>query len=602
MHHIVFFTCWRYLWTRKIIVLSILGVTIGVMVLIIVMSVMSGFQNDFKSRLQGTLSEISFSVYESKKDYKPLLEKMKEHFKEEILEIAPRLESLILVGTERGWFGSMLIGIDEEQEKKVGNFSSYLFTSKKRLEDEFEGASVSKSILKMEWVFEKVEQISAEDPVFSPATGEQYFRVYYTTETTYHSLPGYSDKKPYVSKSELQAFVFNNAGKIVARESCADLKNKIQTLPSLPEQHKKYQQVLREFSDAFSSKNIARLMSWFHEDLELYNVIVEEGETYREPSPFQLSIKDPFDRANWTQKRYFPILVGTEFMGPRGVFLRKPGNVTILGGYYHQELKKIRSISKKYTIVGTFKTGMHEYDSNIIYCPLQGAQQLQIPPEALEQFDLDTPDLLSEDFPPEGFAPFNRVTHFSIALKDKNKLEEVKKRINQEFGEEGYAETWMDKRRVLLDAVHLEKSVMNFVLNFIILLASVSIIFVLWLMVAEKQKDIGVLRSMGADSFDIVSIFMINGSLIAFLGAIFGTIFGVAFALNVNGLEDLLYQTTGLKVFPRDVYYLDRIPVYLEPLQLAWVIGWTLFTSLLLSIIPAHLASKADPVHCLARQ
>jgi hypothetical protein len=138
--------------------------------------------------------------------------------------------------------------------------------------------------------------------------------------------------------------------------------------------------------------------------------------------------------------------------------------------------------------------------------PIQGAQVLQIPPEILKEYqEALEADPLHFEFPPE--VRFNRITNFSIALKKPDQLESLKENINDKFGAYGKAETWMDRRRMLLDAVNLEKSIMNFILYFIILLAAVSIIFVLWLMVAEKTKDIGVLRSMGTSSLDILAIF-----------------------------------------------------------------------------------------------
>ncbi|MEK7485443.1 MAG: ABC transporter permease, partial [Planctomycetota bacterium] len=380
-HPIVFFACWRYFQTRKIIWLSTLGVMIGVMVLIIVMSVMSGFQNDFRSRLQGTLSELTFTLKDPQNDYIPLLQKMKSQFSNEILEVAPRLESLILVGAPRGWRGGMLIGIEEKQERQVGSFSDYLMTSKKFKSEQFEDWMKPASLLSLQWVALHSESLSAEDPFFTK-NDSFYTRVFFQQNRLFKS---FINNFPNQTKEDLFAFIFNEQGQIVAEEFYSDI-NKTKGFPPPSEKLQQYQRILDDMMQSFKNKQLEKLLSHFHEDLELYEIHSEDEEEFKTPSHYHLQKSDPFDLKAFqkSSQRYFPILVGTEFILQRGVYLREEGSVTILGGYYHRGLKKIRSISKKYTIVGTFKTGMHEYDSNVIYCPLRGVQQLQMSPEALE--------------------------------------------------------------------------------------------------------------------------------------------------------------------------------------------------------------------------
>jgi ABC-type lipoprotein release transport system permease subunit len=455
------------------------------------------------------------------------------------------------------------------------------------------------SVQERKWILENIQALQR------PKDSQTYHEVFYRIESS--KLWVLEDEEiqedPGTHLGYLQSFVFNESGKIVEQRRYSESEEqKIQELerspaPS-PALKERYQNLLTQMNTAFQEYQLDRLLDFFDENVEVYQITSENEKI---PAQEHLSPQDPFEMSQSEGFRYFPVLIGTEIKRNRLVFLRVPGDFTLLGGYYNRQEKEIRTISKKFTAVGTFKTGMHEYDSKVLYCPIQGAQVLQIPPEILKEYqEALEADPLHFEFPPE--VRFNRITNFSIALKKPDQLESLKENINDKFGAYGKAETWMDRRRMLLDAVNLEKSIMNFILYFIILLAAVSIIFVLWLMVAEKTKDIGVLRSMGTSSLDILAIFLVNGMVIAVLGTLFGAFLGLTVATHVNELENFLYRTTGLEVFPRDVYYLDHIPVHIDPSEISWVIGWTIFASLLLSLIPAYFASKADPVKCIYHQ
>jgi len=160
--------------------------------------------------------------------------------------------------------------------------------------------------------------------------------------------------------------------------------------------------------------------------------------------------------------------------------------------------------------------------------------------------------------------------------------------------------TWEDKRRNFLRAVDVERILIVVILSFFFLLGGFTIYAILSAMVLEKTKDIGTLKSLGSTVGGIMSIFLMNGLVIGLVGSALGTLGGVLFCRHINGIADLLLEITGRSVFPRDIYYLDRIPVDQDPA--GWILtvaSAALLTSVLASLLPAFRAARLDPVEAL---
>src|SRR3989338_5449907 len=145
----------------------------------------------------------------------------------------------------------------------------------------------------------------------------------------------------------------------------------------------------------------------------------------------------------------------------------------------------------------------------------------------------------------------------------------------------------------------IEKAVMAILLFLIVLVASFNIVSTLIMVVMEKTRDIGILRALGATSASIRRIFILEGFCVGFMGIIFGTGLGLWVALNLNPISDFLKQTTGLEVFPSDIYFFDRIPVEVRPQDIVLILIMALVTSVVAGIYPAHRGAKLDPVAAL---
>ncbi|HEX5136171.1 MAG TPA: ABC transporter permease [Planctomycetota bacterium] len=162
-----------------------------------------------------------------------------------------------------------------------------------------------------------------------------------------------------------------------------------------------------------------------------------------------------------------------------------------------------------------------------------------------------------------------------------------------------YVETWEERQANLLKAVNNEKFLLAFVLFFIVVVACFTIFATLTMTVVEKTRDIGVLRALGATPGGILSIFMLNGTLVGTLGAGLGYVLGMLVATNVNPIRGFLRDTFGWEIFPPDIYLFDNIPTHIDhPAVLRFAVGACL-SALVFAIIPAVRAARLRPVRAL---
>ncbi len=160
--------------------------------------------------------------------------------------------------------------------------------------------------------------------------------------------------------------------------------------------------------------------------------------------------------------------------------------------------------------------------------------------------------------------------------------------------------TWEDKRRTFLRALWLERRIISLILFFVILIAGFLILAILHTTVVTKMRDIGILKSIGGSVRGIMSIFLLNGLFIGVVGSALGTAGGLAVTRNINQIEAFLHRLLGFQLFPSNVYYLDRIPVIENP----WpIIVWTSLTAVAMSFLasayPAWKAARLDAVETL---
>ncbi|MCJ7747513.1 MAG: FtsX-like permease family protein, partial [Desulfobacterales bacterium] len=158
---------------------------------------------------------------------------------------------------------------------------------------------------------------------------------------------------------------------------------------------------------------------------------------------------------------------------------------------------------------------------------------------------------------------------------------------------------WMEMNRNLFSALKLEKIAMFIILVLIVLVAAFNIISTLIMVVMEKNKDIAILKSMGASSKGILKIFIIEGLVVGVLGTLLGTILGLSAAFNLEKITGFVEHLFGFKILASDVYYIDKLPSQVNPLDVVLIVITAILISLLATLYPSWRASKLDPAEAL---
>ncbi len=220
---------------------------------------------------------------------------------------------------------------------------------------------------------------------------------------------------------------------------------------------------------------------------------------------------------------------------------------------------------RRYLVGGTVEMGMHEYDSSIAYLALPAAQEFA------------------------GLA--GAVTGIEVKLEDPFDARAVGRRIASALGFPFWVRDWMDMNRNLFAALQLEKLALFVIVTIIVLVAAFAIIGHLVLLVAEKRKEIGILKSIGATGRSITTVFFAVGMTIGAVGTLAGSAVGLAIIWVQNTYK--VIRLAG------DVYQIDYLPMKLTPSDFMLIVSATLLLSFLATIIPARRAGALQPVDVL---
>lgn len=229
--------------------------------------------------------------------------------------------------------------------------------------------------------------------------------------------------------------------------------------------------------------------------------------------------------------------------------------------------------SRPFVVTGIFRIGMNEFDTSLALVSLSQAQEL--------------------------YHLGNKVTGIGLRFKNVDDAMKWKSVLISSSPSNYYIQTWYDLNENFFRALKVEKSVMTILLALIILVAAFNIVSTLIMIVMEKTKDVGVLRALGATKASISRIFILEGFSIGCLGVILGAISGVLIALNLNQISNFIRDTTGLEVFPSDIYFFDRIPAEVNLNDVLIIVSFALIASIVAAFYPASRAASLNPVEAL---
>src|SRR5581483_2707422 len=255
------------------------------------------------------------------------------------------------------------------------------------------------------------------------------------------------------------------------------------------------------------------------------------------------------------------IILGKELSLRLGAFIGDTVNVVSPVGSISAVgmIPKIRS----FAVVGIFESGMYEYDSSLAYIALDEAQKF--------------------------FNMGPTVTGIEVKVTDIFRAGEIARTIEQTLGFPYWARDWMQLNRNLFSALKLEKTMMFLLLVLITIVASFNIVSTLTMIVTEKQREIAILKAMGATRKAIMRIFMLNGVIIGLAGTSIGIPLGYTFLWLIQN-----YWT-----FDPTVYYISRIPVHVQAVDVLLVAGSAILISFAATLYPSWQAGKLDPAAAL---
>jgi lipoprotein-releasing system permease protein len=220
---------------------------------------------------------------------------------------------------------------------------------------------------------------------------------------------------------------------------------------------------------------------------------------------------------------------------------------------------------RRFTVAGTIEIGMHEFDASVAYLSLGAAQE---------------------------FAGLtNAVTGIEVKLTDPFAAKRVGRAVAAALGPGFWMRDWMELNRNLFAALQLEKLALFVIVTIIVLVAAFAIIGHLVLLVAEKRKEIGILKAIGASRATITTVFLVIGMTIGLIGTVSGSLVGLALIWIQNTFK--IIRLAG------DVYQIDYLPMKLTRGDFALIVSATLLLSFLATVFPARRAGALAPVDVL---
>ena len=227
---------------------------------------------------------------------------------------------------------------------------------------------------------------------------------------------------------------------------------------------------------------------------------------------------------------------------------------------------------KSFIVTSIFDSGLADFDNNVAFINLN----------SLEEFF----NYSSDD------------RNLELFLKDPQNIENQKE-ITQKIFEDEFVYSWADMNSSLFSALKVERNVMFIILSLIIIVAAFNIISGLTILVKNKTKDIGILKSIGVQNKSIVKIFFLVGILIGTSATIFGIFLGVTFSLYVENLRQFLSNTFNISLFPEEIYFLSKMPSEINISSITLIALCSIFITIIVSIFPAMKAAKLDPIKSL---
>ena len=581
----------RYLMAKRdrnmlsvITLISIGGVAVGVMALIVVLSVMGGFEADFREKIIGSKSHVVISAKEGYiHDYAQILE---------IAKTVPHVEGVnafveaeVMLNSPTNLQAAILRGIDYREITTTTKLGEYMEEGKlEYLED----PDAMPSILTAGNVVQRGSLTLHSDPEDGALTSERVERlekagaraaIAFSGNKHGAWLSGDSTHAPETRAESREARLFDLPD--VPQDS--DLSVPAETAKARQEHAGPARHVgsahtdetdalIREIGeDHWISDSEGRIppspvdvASSRNDAPETYDRVPNAELLPQKTRARQMKALPGLGEGDTATRRVGAIILGRElknnltlYMGGELNVMSPSGDVGPTGN-----LPK----SRPFKVVGSYYSGMFDFDAKMGYISLKDAQTFLGIGDSVSGIDVRCTRL--EDSPSVRDALREKLAEFDNVQVD----------------------DWRTLNASLFGAIMLEKVAMFVILTSIILVASFNILCLLIMMVIEKAREIAIFKAMGTTDRSIVRIFVVQGAIIGGLGTLIGLGLGL-------GLCEII-KTLGLKM-PGNVHYITQIPVTVDPLEVLIICLASIGISLLATVLPSRMAVKLDPVEGL---
>lgn len=557
--------CMRYLRTRYIALASIISVMLGVATMIVVNSVMAGFTTEMRDRLHNFLADV---VIESRgtegiPDAERQMAMVQKAAGQYIAAMTPTIEIPGMMTFTDPYSGQtyttpvQMQGIDPVGKAKVGPLQDYLDSYNPTVEEGVvlkpalrksdaplgwnlttEGAEHRRMVQERQKLYQQ-DQPGAASENFPPSSDSP----------TVSNPDAEPEKKPGTAPAEIFEPVFDSEAPAGGPEPKANASPADGETTSVAE------------TEPTPAADAGAEMS--------------PGDEFLFEAPRVQKAGEPLPARAYIGEGLISFLVRDPETGKQQkVMMVQPGDDVILSTVTAGRPPEVTKFQA--TVVDSFRSGMSEYDSSIVLMNL----------EALQKY--------------RGMERGNWITSIHMRLKNYADAPAVLAALEREF-EPGTVtiRTWEEKQGLLLSAVEVETAILNVLLFLIIAVAGFGILAIFYMIVVEKTRDIGILKSLGASSSGVMSIFLSYGLGLGIVGSTAGVVIGLLFVRYINEIEDGLSWVTGRKVFDEKIYYFFEIPTYVNPWMVVSVAAGAIAIAVLASILPARRAARLHPVRAL---
>ena len=264
-----------------------------------------------------------------------------------------------------------------------------------------------------------------------------------------------------------------------------------------------------------------------------------------------------------------PLLLGSVLADRMSVF---PGDTMVVMSM--ENLKPdmfggFQPTLRQFEVTGTFTTGMYEYDLSNTYTTLEAAQELL------------------------GMNPAD-ASGIGVRTVDPAQATGIGNVLQERLGYPYTVESWIHRNQALFSALQLEKIALGIIVFLIVVVAAFNIVSTLVMVVADRTKEIGILRTMGMSQKGILRVFVVQGVWIGVIGTTIGALLGVGTSWAVDRYR--------LIRIPGEVYFVEYLPATLDPLDIALIVVASVAVSFLATIYPSWQASRLEPVDAIRHE